>query len=130
MQVPLDAHSEAIENPNAFTDASVVSYYSASFSPEAGFCLLSYHGPGVPYQKLIKVGDECGSNPRSLVLGTHSLWACIANARVLVANEELNRTVQMYEGPTSIHSTIESEGYGEEVIRAPIPGCLPFAGQS
>lgn len=128
VQVPSDAHSEAVKNPSAFTDTSIASYYSASFSPEAGFCLLSYQGPGVPYQKLIKIGDERGWNPVSLTLGTHSHWACIANARLLVANEELNKTVHMYEGPTMIHSTIESEGYGEEAIRAPIPGCLPFAG--
>ena len=130
VQVPSDAHSEAVKNPSAFTDTSIASYYSASFSPEAGFCLLSYQGPGVPYQKLIKIGDERGWNPVSLTLGTHSHWACIANARLLVANEELNKTVHMYEGPTMIHSTIESEGYGEEAIRAPIPGCLPFAGHT
>ena len=66
----------------------------------------------------------------SLTLGTRSRWGCTANARLVVANEELNQTVHMYEGPTVIHSTIESEGYGEEVIRAPIPGCLPFAGHA
>ena len=33
-------------------------YYSTSFSPEAGFYLLSYKGPGVPYQKVVHVGDE------------------------------------------------------------------------
>jgi dipeptidyl aminopeptidase len=130
VQVPSDAHSEAIKNPNAFTDAAVASYYSASFSPEAGFCLLSYEGPGVPYQKVIKIGDEGGSNVRPRMLGTHSRWGCIANARLLVANEGLNKTVQMYEGPTLIHSTIESDGYGEEAIGAPIPGCLPFAGHT
>jgi dipeptidyl aminopeptidase len=60
--VPTDAHSEAVERPTAVTDTSVASYYSASFSPEAGFYLLSYEGPGVPFQKVIKVGDECRSN--------------------------------------------------------------------
>jgi dipeptidyl aminopeptidase len=61
VRVPIDAHSAAVERPNAVTDTSVPSYYSASFSPNAGFYLLSYEGPGVPYQKLIKTGDESGS---------------------------------------------------------------------
>lgn len=62
MRVPIDAHSEAVERPTPVTDTSVASYYSASFSPSAGFYLLSYEGPGVPFQKVIKAGEECGSN--------------------------------------------------------------------
>ena len=69
VHVPTDAHSEAVERPTALTDTSVVSYYSASFSPDAGFYLLSYEGPGVPFQKLIKIGEEGGSGPRSLTVG-------------------------------------------------------------
>ena len=68
VRVPIDAHSAAVERPNALTDTSVPSYYSASFSPNAGFYLLSYEGPNVPYQKVIKTGDESGSNPISLAL--------------------------------------------------------------
>ncbi|KAF9155773.1 hypothetical protein DFQ26_009632 [Actinomortierella ambigua] len=33
-------------------------YYSASFSTGAGYYLLSYRGPEVPWQKVKKVGDE------------------------------------------------------------------------
>lgn len=62
VRVPTEANSAAVERPDAITDTSVPSYYSASFSPNAAFYLLSYEGPGVPYQKLIKVGDESGSN--------------------------------------------------------------------
>lgn len=36
------------------------------------------------------------------------------NARLLVANTALNKTIQMYESPTIVHSTIEIEGYGEQ----------------
>jgi dipeptidyl aminopeptidase B len=38
------------------TDASAVAYYEASFSPQAGFYLLSYEGPGVPYQRVLGTG--------------------------------------------------------------------------
>ena len=60
IHVPIDAHSEAVERPTPLTDTSAASYYAASFSPNAGFYLLSYQGPGVPFQKLIKAGDESG----------------------------------------------------------------------
>jgi len=63
VHVPIDAHSAAVKLPTALTDTSVPSYYSASFSPRAGFYLLSYEGPGVPFQKLINVGNESGSSP-------------------------------------------------------------------
>lgn len=66
VHVPTDADSEAVERPTALTDTSVVSYYSASFSPKAGFYSLSYEGPGVPFQKLIKIGDEGRSGPVSV----------------------------------------------------------------
>lgn len=65
VRVPIDAHSEAVNRPTALTDTTVISYHSASFSPEAGFYLLTYEGPGVPFQKVIKAGDEGGSNTTS-----------------------------------------------------------------
>ena len=73
--MPVDSHSAAIARPTALTDTSMASYYSATFSPNAGFYLLSYQGPGVPFQKLVKAGDECESNPIFLVPGFCSLEA-------------------------------------------------------
>ncbi|KJZ73032.1 Putative dipeptidyl-aminopeptidase B [Hirsutella minnesotensis 3608] len=35
------------------TDTSADGYYGVSFSSDAGFALLSYKGPGIPYQKVI-----------------------------------------------------------------------------
>ena len=55
--------------------------------------------------------------PQRLVL----CRACLASARLLVANTALNETVHMYESPTVVHSTIESEGYGEEDFCALVP---------
>lgn len=37
----------------ALTDVSKDGYYSASFSSGAGYALLSYEGPGIPWQKVI-----------------------------------------------------------------------------
>lgn len=83
VRVPIDAHSEAVERPTPVTDTSVASYYSASFSPSAGFYLLTYEGPGVPFQKVIKAGEECGSSLISdtwflLILGLSSECAAFS----------------------------------------------------
>jgi hypothetical protein len=43
-----------------------VSYYGVDFSPEGGFYLLSYEGPGVPWQRIVRVGDECECCPSLL----------------------------------------------------------------
>lgn len=39
------------------TDVTQPGYYSASFSTGAGYYLLSYAGPDVPWQKVKKVTD-------------------------------------------------------------------------
>lgn len=41
--------------PIALTDDSVLSWYSASFSPKGGYYVLSYGGPGVPWQRVVGV---------------------------------------------------------------------------
>ena len=49
---------ETPSEPVALTDSRQPSYYKADFSPFAGFYLLSYQGPSVPWQKVMKVGDK------------------------------------------------------------------------
>lgn len=88
VHVPIDAQSMAVERPNALTDTSVPSYYAASFSPNAGFYLLTYDGPDVPYQKLIKVGNECVSNPETLVPVFSSLTPPSSSERAIVGRQQ------------------------------------------
>lgn len=40
-------------NLRPMTDTSSDGYYAVSFSTRAGFALLSYQGPGIPYQKVV-----------------------------------------------------------------------------
>jgi hypothetical protein len=56
--IPVDhsASFKAVE-PTALTDPSVPSFYAADFSSRAGFYLLSYRGPDVPWQKVIMVNN-------------------------------------------------------------------------
>ena len=42
----------------AITDTEEPSYYSATFSAQAGYYLLNYEGPRVHWQAIFKTGDE------------------------------------------------------------------------
>ena len=64
--LPLDSHFKFTEveptlQPTALTDTSVLGHYSADFSPEAGFYLLSYNGPQIPWQRVVKANDTGSS---------------------------------------------------------------------
>lgn len=50
--------SGKVEPATPLTDAAGHGFHSVSFSPFGGFYLLSYHGPSVPWQKLISVDDK------------------------------------------------------------------------
>ncbi|KAJ7156898.1 dipeptidyl aminopeptidase [Mycena crocata] len=81
-----------IAAPTALTDDSDAVYYSADFSPQAGFYLLSYNGPGIPSQKVIQAANS-------------------EFEYVLTTNELLLNVTEEYEAATVVHSTIEVDGY-------------------
>ncbi|KAI0071164.1 dipeptidyl aminopeptidase [Panus rudis PR-1116 ss-1] len=99
--LPKDASSARVE-PKALTDNNVPAVYSADFSPQAGFYVLHYLGPNVPWQNIVRVDD-----PKFKY--------------ILAENSKLNDTIAMYETPTVTLSTIESDGYELNVreIRPP-----------
>ncbi|KAG6865647.1 hypothetical protein C0991_000566 [Blastosporella zonata] len=51
--LPLDAPFKAAEKI-ALTDATKPSFYTTSFSPGAGYYLLNYQGPTIPWQKIVE----------------------------------------------------------------------------
>ena len=51
-------HQWKPENPKPLTDDTQLSTYGADFSPKSGFFVLSYQGPNVPWQKVVRVDDE------------------------------------------------------------------------
>ena len=51
--------SEEFVEPKALTDVTKPSYYSAKFSPQAGFYVLSYQGPNTPWHKIIQTDNPC-----------------------------------------------------------------------
>ncbi|GAB7352754.1 hypothetical protein MBLNU459_g3104t1 [Dothideomycetes sp. NU459] len=76
------------------TETNDVGYYGASFSKGAGFALLSYQGPGIPWQKVISTP----SNDQKTEI-------------VLEENKDLNTLAKQTELPIEIYQTINVDGY-------------------
>lgn len=109
--------------PVALTDDTKTAFYRASFSPEAGFYVLSYEGPGVPSQKVVQV-----DNSSAFFLFTYhtrpslTVEFDIAFSYVLTTNERLKNVTEQYEAPTVFYTSFKnSEGYELNVkeIRPP-----------
>lgn len=75
------------------TDISTEGYYSASFSSNAGYCLLHYQGPSIPWQKVI-------STPSNPVQYEH----------LVEDNKPLADRAKKYELPINIYGTIDVDG--------------------
>ncbi|EMD39367.1 hypothetical protein CERSUDRAFT_113004 [Gelatoporia subvermispora B] len=94
--LPGSASAEMVE-PTALTESEGPAYYEADFSPEAGYYVLSYLGPDIPWQQIVQVDDEDFDY-------------------VLTENPRLNDTLSQYEMPIVAHSTIDSDGYELNVV--------------
>ncbi|KAF7322541.1 hypothetical protein HMN09_00032600 [Mycena chlorophos] len=86
------AAETSVAPPTALTETNEPGYFSASFSPQAGFYLLSYRGPGIPTQKVVQVADADFEY-------------------VLTTNHRLANVSADYESATVVYSTIEVDGY-------------------
>lgn len=47
----------SMSSMTALTDTTSPGYFEASFSPKAGYYVLGYRGPEVPWQRLIEAGS-------------------------------------------------------------------------
>ncbi|KAK0243793.1 dipeptidyl aminopeptidase [Armillaria nabsnona] len=75
----------------ALTDTTTPAHYSAEFSPKTGWYVLNYHGPDVPWQKIVKSNDGFSSAVKQMY--------------------DLKNMVKKYMAPTVLFSTIEIDGY-------------------
>lgn len=75
------------------TDTTIEGYYGASFSAGAGYMLLSYQGPRIPWQKVVSTP----SNPSQY-------------EHVIEKNDELAESAKKYELPIKIYGTINVDG--------------------
>ncbi|KAK4116532.1 putative dipeptidyl-aminopeptidase B [Canariomyces notabilis] len=81
------------EDLKPVTDTTSEGYYSASFSTGAGYALVSYEGPGIPWQKLISTP----TNPHRFEYTVEE-------------NKELAENARKYELPIKIYGTINVDG--------------------
>ncbi|KIJ65436.1 hypothetical protein HYDPIDRAFT_88548 [Hydnomerulius pinastri MD-312] len=82
----------AVAPPTPLTDEAAQSSYTASFSPGAGFYLLNYRGPSIPWQRVVEVDKP-------------------EFDYVLSDNAVLNTTLAEFEAAIVTYSTIDSDGY-------------------
>ncbi|KAH6660639.1 dipeptidyl peptidase IV N-terminal region-domain-containing protein [Truncatella angustata] len=76
------------------TDTSKESFYSASFSSNAGYVLLSYQGPSIPWQKVLSTPG----NPNTY-------------EHLIEENKDLAAKAQRYELPLLEYGTIHVDGF-------------------
>ncbi|KAK3902339.1 dipeptidyl peptidase IV N-terminal region-domain-containing protein [Staphylotrichum tortipilum] len=81
------------EGLTAVSDTSSEGYYSVSFSSRAGYALLTYQGPGIPWQKVISTP----SNPHKF-------------EHTVEENPDLAENAKKHELPIQIYGTINIDG--------------------
>jgi dipeptidyl aminopeptidase len=81
------------EDLTSVSDTSAEGYYTVSFSTGAGYGLLTYQGPGIPWQKVISTP----SNPHKY-------------ERTVEENKGLAENVKNHELPVKIYGTINVDG--------------------
>ncbi|TGO42076.1 hypothetical protein BHYA_0013g00810 [Botrytis hyacinthi] len=92
----------------AITDTSTEGYYGASFSKGAGYVLLNYNGPNIPWQKVI-------STPSNNNQYTH----------VIEENKELADMAKKHELPILIYQTVTIDGFELQVVERRPPHFNP-----
>jgi dipeptidyl aminopeptidase B len=90
------------------TDTSQEGYYSASFSSNAGYVLLSYQGPGIPWQKVLSTPSN--QDPY---------------AHLIEENKDLAAKAQRYELPLLEYGTIHIDGFDFNYIERRPPHFNP-----
>ncbi|KAI9759151.1 MAG: hypothetical protein M4579_002524 [Chaenotheca gracillima] len=90
------------------TDVSQDGYYGVSFSKGAGYALLSYDGPNVPWQKVISTA----ANPEGY-------------EDVLEDNKALANLAAQHEMPIEIYSTVTIDGFELQVVERRPPHFNP-----
>lgn len=81
------------------TDTTKEGYHSSTFSAKAGYMLLNYEGPDIPYQK---------------VLSTPSTMSPFN--RTISSNEDLAKMAAEHELPIKIYSTMYVDGFDINVV--------------
>ena len=96
------------KNFQALTNTSEIAYYGISYSAGAGYALLSYQGPGIPWQKVISTP----ANKDSLSIDIEDN----KNLRDLATRTEL---------PIEVYQTVTLDGYELNLVERRPPHFNP-----
>ncbi|KAE8149977.1 putative dipeptidyl-aminopeptidase B [Aspergillus avenaceus] len=92
----------------SLTDTSKPGYYDISFSDGAGYALLSYQGPSIPWQAIVNTnGDE------------------LTTEKTMEENAELAAMVETYALPTEIYQNVTIDGYTLQLVERRPPHFNP-----
>lgn len=79
------------------TDVSSPGYYDISLSPQGGYYVLSFKGPGVPWQRVISARAPAEHEGK---------------IQLLEGNEALNKTLGEFARPIIDRTTVKVDDYG------------------
>lgn len=79
------------------TDTSEIGYYDVSFSSGAGYALISYEGPSVPWQSIIRTQDD-------------------SYKEIIEDNPKIQALVDQYALPTKVFQNITVDGYTLQLV--------------
>lgn len=100
---PIQRHVYSVQldgsDLQAISDTSKEGYYDVSFSTGSGYALLSYQGPGIPWQKVL-------STPTNPVTFEHQIEG----------NRALSQAASEHELPIDVHQTVNFDGYDLNVV--------------
>ncbi|TKA71229.1 putative dipeptidyl-aminopeptidase B [Friedmanniomyces simplex] len=87
---------------SAVTDTSQIGYYEPSFSDGSHFMLLTYHGPHIPWQKVLSTPSNTGS---------------AANTDITIeTNKALEDLAKKSELPIEVYQTINVDGFDLNLV--------------
>ncbi|WVQ85041.1 hypothetical protein IAT38_007205 [Cryptococcus sp. DSM 104549] len=109
--LPSSESGDYDETMTPITDNTTPGFFEASFSPGAGYYVLGYRGPEVPWQRVMETGS---AEDRVNVL--------------LEGNAELNKTLTEFIKPLVSRSTIVSDGYELNMLEI-VPPNLDTSGR-
>ncbi|KAJ3208491.1 hypothetical protein HDU67_006703 [Dinochytrium kinnereticum] len=75
-------------------EVGTIGYYESSFSPEGNYCLLSYKGPDVPFQAIVKLGGDAETGATMDLLN------------VIEKNEDLHKALRGFASPREMFLTV------------------------
>ena len=100
---PIQRHIYSVtldgKNLEPLTNTSKEGYYGASFSSGAGYSLLSYDGPNIPWQKVISTPSNLDNYED-----------------VIEENKGLADLAKKHELPIEIYSTVNIDGFDLQVV--------------